>query len=48
MSTKRAFKKQAEWQRKRKDLPLAKKVRMVEAVRTSMEQLSRLKKRTSR
>ena len=47
MKAERALRKQAKWQKKRKDLPWAKKVRMVEAAREDLQKLSRKKKRTS-
>lgn len=47
MSVERIHKKQTEWQKKRKTLPWAKKVRMLEAVRDSIEEMSRHRKRAS-
>lgn len=48
MKADRIMKKQAEWQKARKDLPWAKKIRLIEQVRDSWEQLNRLRRRVRR
>jgi hypothetical protein len=48
MKADRIMQKQAEWQKARKNLPWGEKIRIMEQVRDSWEQLNRLRKRAQR
>lgn len=48
MDAERILKKQAEWQKARKNLTWAKKIRMIEQIRESWAQLNRLRTRVRR